>query len=174
MAPGRTGGPLGPSLGEAPGRNARLGTSGVPTKATPGPHSPPPPPPIPSPGLTEPVQASPPPGRKENGAARSHTGRDGDELRFTSACRVGTFPDWKFRLPGPGCRLIPKRGLKTVSKDETEVRARFPARTAFPDDQSHSEIKHRPGSTESQEAHKPFLLPPLGSCSSLVDKLPGL
>lgn len=122
----------------------------------------------------EPVQASPPPGRKENGAARSHTGRDGDELRFTSACRVGTFPDWKFRLPGPGCRLIPKRGLKIVSKDETEVRARFPARTAFPDDQSHSEIKHRPGSTGSQEAHKPSLLPPLGSCSSLVDKLPHL
>lgn len=101
-------------------------------------------------------------------------GRDGDELRFTSACRVGTFPDWKFRLPGPGCRLIPKRGLKIVSKDETEVRARFPARTAFPDDQSHSEIKHRPGSTGSQEAHKPSLLPPLGSCSSLVDKLPHL
>ncbi|MEJ1283792.1 hypothetical protein NN561_014767 [Cricetulus griseus] len=64
----------------------------IPAEGTPGPHSLPPPPPMPSPGLTRARAAGPPPGRKEDRAARSHTGRDGDEPRLTSACRVGILP----------------------------------------------------------------------------------
>lgn len=132
MAPGWNLTTVGPEpLGGDGARPAARGRAGSPRRPLPGltahlRHRPSPPPASPTPAS----QAAPTENRGR--AARSHTGKDGGELRSTSARRVGILPEWEFRFPGPGCRWSPRRTLKTGAKDRVKFLQDLWARTASP------------------------------------------